>query len=141
MNVVAAVVLVVGVVAAAIGWLTFDEGGRNLRWVGGATVAASASMLFPDVPNGVRYALWTAAAMLMLVSLVRGKREAWHRLRVELLLVGATIIGIMALTFLTDLSSEMQRAGLALVGMMALTLVGIMVIRGYETLRIASRKR
>ena len=95
MRLLATIQLVVGAAILGAGVWTRDAAGRGLMLAGGINMAAGAYVLFGDVSTALRYGILAAFALLLIVTLATVTPATWRVVRLEALLAGVLVAGIV----------------------------------------------
>ena len=138
MSVLSTILLVVFLAVTAIGFFTWRSGGKGLVLVGALYVSMIGANWFASAGSSVSYALYAIAGVLLLLAFTTVSREVWRRMRLELVLFGATVVAILASASLTNLPAGVDWVLLMLVVVLAATSISVSVVRAIRHLRSVS---
>lgn len=129
------ILLIAGLALTGLGCATWRTSGRRLVLLGTAFVTFGAFNLLRDSGSGVRYALATVFAAVVVTTLLTSGRDVLRRARLELALLGATALALAASYFLTNVSSELHEALLVLFAVLMVASIAAMFVRPLRALR------
>jgi hypothetical protein len=128
-------VLVVAV-GLVVGW---RRGGRTIVLLGSTNAVVGASILIGNLASDFRVPALVGCAVFLLGVLATTSRDSWRAARLEVILGGATIVGIWSLSLLPSaMAPPVRTALLAIVVAFAAAFVGVTAVRGF---RIAAQIR
>ena len=129
MRLIATIQLVVGAAILGAGVLTRNAAGRGLMLAGAINMAAGGYLLLGDTSNTLRYGILAVLALLVIGALATVTPATWRVIRLEVLLAGVLIAGIVASETATGIPPAGQIALLVMIAASGILMLVLPMLR------------